>query len=223
MWPFSLCPREQLELQPLYLHSRERTAARGKIWRIKEAIGSRQLYFKEVSLKLPHDTSNSTQNLIIWSNLSTRENRKCYYIWDIFPAKECKFYSHGRKMVWILMNNGSLYCNYNSHFINEKTNTQRVTCSWWHSWFMSEPGYESLSSWSKFSTDFTIQQPPSVEIWNYSFLTMIFFPQNWHSFAIISIKKFWTSQYREYITTPNIILVLDFLSLPFCDVLKALY
>lgn len=127
MWPFPLCPREQPELQPLYLHSRQLDGER--FWRIKEAIGSYQLSLKESSLKLPHDSSNSIWNLIIWSSLSTRENRKCYFIWDIFPAKECKFYSHGGKKEWILMKNDILVSTaiIILIFTAEEMNTQKVT------------------------------------------------------------------------------------------------
>lgn len=104
-------------------------------------------------------------------------------------------------------------------FKDEEMNTQRVTCPWWHIWFISEPGYESLSSLSRFSTHFTVQlQPPSAEMWNGSFFTMILFPQNCYSITNIN-KNFWTSQCSKYVTS-TIILVLDFLSLPFCDVLK---
>ena len=77
---------------------------------------------------------------------------------------------------------------------------RKWTLKRWHICFMSEPGYESLS-WSKLNTDFTIQQPPSVETWNGSISIMIFFPQNWCNITIISIKIFWISQYSEYITT----------------------
>ena len=127
MWPGPLCPREQPELQSLYLHSRQSDEKR--FWRIKEAIGSYQLSLKECSLILPHDTSDSIWNLIIWSSLSTRENRKCYFIWDIFPTKECKFYSHRGKKEWILMKNGILVPTaiIILIFTVEEMNTQKVT------------------------------------------------------------------------------------------------
>ena len=80
-------------------------------------------------LKLLHDTFDSIWNLIIWSSLSTRENRKCYFIWDIFPAKECKFYSHGGRKEWILMENGILVSTaiIILIFTVEEMNTQKVT------------------------------------------------------------------------------------------------
>lgn len=134
-------------------------------------------------------------------------------------VKNCDFYSHRRKE-WIL-NDSSLSRNYNFHFYRWG-NEHSVTCPWLHIWFISEPGYESLFSLSKFSTHFTVQlQPPSVEMWNGSFFTMILFPQNWYSITNIN-KTFWTSQCNKYVTS-TIILVLDFLSLPFCDVLKFWY
>lgn len=152
------------------------TAGWGKIWRIKEAKGSHQSSFMESSLKLPHDTSNYLQNLIIWLHLCTRDNRKCYIIWDkIFPAKNCHFYSHGRKKEWIL-NNGSLYSSYNSHFyrwgnehsesnLSLMTHLVHVRARIWISFFL-------IQIWHRFHYTTT---SPSFEIWNSFFFTMIFF------------------------------------------------
>lgn len=167
------------------------TAGWGKIWRIKEAKGSLQSSLKEGSLKLPHDTSNFIQNLIKWSHLSIRDNRKCYFIWNkIFPDKNCDFYSHGRKE-WIL-NNGSLYHNYKFDFYrwgNENsesslwlmTHLVHVRARVWIPFFLIQ-----IQHWFHYITTSSIG-------WNVKWLLFhnhFLFPQNWHSITVISIKSF---------------------------------